>query len=155
MAVERLISFLDQNHTEYKRLKHEKAYSALESAENAHISKNKMVKSVLLKLDGIHNLIVLPSNKKIDLKKLKEVTGSHNIELSVEEEIESIFPDCMTGAIPPLGNLYQIPVITDSLITEQDDIFFEPGSHREILKIAISDYIKLTHPRIAEIHKNN
>ena len=153
MAVRRLLVFLDQNHTEYSTMKHEAAYTALSSANRAHISGHEMVKSILLKLDGVYTLAVLPSTARIDFKKLKEVTGSHIASLAEEDEIETIFPDCTTGAIPPLGNLYHIPVISDNMITEHDDIFFEAGSHREIMKMHMSDYIKLAHPKIAEIHQ--
>ncbi|MBI9097962.1 MAG: YbaK/EbsC family protein [Spirochaetaceae bacterium] len=154
MAVQRLVDFLNQTHTFYSTVKHEPAYSALSSAKSAHISAKEMVKSVLIKLDGSYTLAVLPSNAKIDFKKLKQITGSQNATLAEEEDLETIFPDCTTGAVPPLGNLYHIPVISDSLITCHDEMFFEAGSHREIMKMRISDYLKLTHPKIAAIHRN-
>jgi len=154
MAVQRLLDFLNQNHTYYSTMKHEAAYSALKAAKTAKVPSKEMVKSVLLVLDGSYTLAVLPSSSKIDFKKVKEITGTHNASLADEEELESIFPDCTTGAIPPLGNLYHIPVISDSMITAQRDIFFEAGNHREIMKMHIDDYLKLTHPKIAAIHRS-
>jgi Ala-tRNA(Pro) deacylase len=153
MIVQRLLDYLEQTHTYYSTVKHKAAYTALTSAKSAHISGTEMVKSILVKLDGNYTLAVLPSTSKIDFKKLKEITGSHIATLADEEDLESIFPDCTTGAMPPLGNLYHIPVISDSLITRKQDLFFEAGSHREIMKMHISDYLKLTHPKIASIHR--
>lgn len=153
MVVQRLLNFLEHNHTEFFTVRHKAAYTALSSAKSAHIKSSDMVKSVLLNLDGIYTLAVLPSTSKIDFKKIKEITGSQMAALAEEEELENLFPDCTTGAIPPLGNLYFIPVITDSKIIEKKDIFFEAGSHREIMKIHLSDYLKLTHPKIALIHR--
>ena len=154
MAVQRLLEYLEQNHTFYSTLKHEPAYTALSAAKSAHISSREMVKSVLLKLDGIYTLAVLPSASKIDFKKVKQVTGSQIATLADEEDLESIFPDCTTGAIPPLGNLYHMPVLSDPLITEHEDIFFEAGNHREIMQMHMSDYLKLTHPKIVAIHRS-
>jgi len=154
MIVQRLVDYLEQTHTYYSTVKHTAAYTALSSAKSAHVSVREMVKSVLVKLDGNYILAVLPSISKIDFKKLKEITGSHTATLADEEDLENLFPDCTTGAIPPLGNLYHIPVISDSLVTKQKDLFFEAGSHREIVKMHISDYLKLTHPKIALIHRN-
>lgn len=153
MAVQRLLNYLNQTHTFYSTQRHKPAYTALASAKSAQISGKDMAKSVLLKLDGSFTLAVLPSTAKIDLKKIKEITGSHIAVLADEEDLESAFPDCSVGAIPPMGNLYHIPVITDTVITRHADMFFEPGSHREIMKIHMSDFIRLTHPKIAEIHR--
>lgn len=153
MAVKRLTNFLDQNHTFYSILKHNPAYTPLSSAKEAHISGHEMIKSILLKTDGSFLLAVLKSSEKIDFHKIKEVTGSRSVELAEEEELESLFPDCSPGAIPPLGNLFHIPVITDQDVLDKKDVYFEAGSYREIMKMHLSDYIKLTHPRIAEIHR--
>ncbi|MCP4149374.1 MAG: YbaK/EbsC family protein [bacterium] len=154
MAVQRLVNFLEQNHIVYSTQKHDPAYSAFSSAKTAHVPCREMVKSILLKMDGTYSLVVLPSTSRIDFKKLKEVTGTHSASIADIENLEEMFPDCVTGAIPPLGNLYHLPVITDSQITEHEDMFFEAGNHREIMKINLRDFIKLSHPRIATIHKN-
>ncbi|MBB6482643.1 aminoacyl-tRNA deacylase [Spirochaeta isovalerica] len=154
MAVERLVSFLNQNGTDFRTIRHDPAYSSLSSAKAAHISGREMVKSVLLKADGSYLLVVLPSTEKIDFHRIKEITGSLSVSLADEEEVESIFPDCSPGAIPPLGNLYHMPVITDSDVLEKKDLFFEAGSHREIMRLHMNDFLKLTHPRIATVHRD-
>lgn len=153
MAVMRLLQFLDQNHAHYRTRRHRVAYSALASAKMAEVPKGEMVKTLLLSLDGSYTLAVLPSTKKLDFKKLKEITGSQNASLVREEELEGVFPDCTRGAIPPLGNLYHIPVISDKMIMNHQEIFFEPGSHREVMEIPTRDFLKLTHPRLADIHR--
>lgn len=153
MAVKRLVEYLEQNHAEFTTVRHDPAYTSLSSAKAAHISGRDMVKSVLLKVDGSFLLAVLPCYEKIDFRRVKEATGSQTATLADEEELESMFPDCSPGAIPPLGNLYHMPVITDSDLMGRKDFYFEAGSHREIMKMHLSDYIKLTHPRIATIHR--
>lgn len=153
MAVQRLIEYLEHTNTYFTTIKHDAAYTALSSAKAAHVSGKNMVKSVLIKLETSFMLAVLPSDKKIDFRKIKEITGSQTATLADEEEIEEIFPDCSPGAIPPLGNLYQMAVITDKEILDSQNLFFEPGSHREIMQIHLHDYLRLTHPRIAEIQR--
>ncbi|MDA3810740.1 MAG: YbaK/EbsC family protein [Spirochaetaceae bacterium] len=153
MAVQRLLDFLNQTHTFYSTVKHDPAYTARSSAKSAHIPSKEMVKSVLLLLDGSYILAVLTSSAKIDFKKVKQVTGSHIASLADEDDIESLFPDCTTGAIPPFGNLYHLPVISDVDVQRHKNIFFEAGTHREIMKMFMSDYLKLAHPKIAAIHR--
>lgn len=153
MAVKRLVDYLEHTNTYYTTIRHEAAYTALSSAKAAHVSGRKMVKSVLLKLDESYALAVLPSDKKVDFHRIKELTGSQTAVLADEEDIEEIFPDCSPGAIPPLGNLYHMPVITDKEILDSQSLFFEPGSHREVMKIHLHDFLRLAHPRIAVIHR--
>jgi len=154
MAVERLISFLDQNRAYYSTLRHKPAYTSLSSAKAAHVSCREMVKSVLLKTDGSFLLAVLPSVEKVDFHRIKEITGSQSVTLADEEEVENLFPDCSPGAIPPLGNLYHMPVITDSDILAKEEIYFEAGSYREVMKLHLNDYMRLTHPRVGSIHRS-
>lgn len=154
MAVQRLVDFLNQNHAYYSTIKHKAAYTSLTSAKAAHIPGKEMIKSLLLKLDGSYTLAVLPSEERVDFRKVKEITGSKTVYLAGEEDLEELFPDCSPGAIPPLGNLYHVPVITDSDVLKIEDLYFEPGSHREVMKMHLTDYLKLAHPRIAQIHRD-
>ncbi len=53
--------------------------------------------------------------------------------------------------MPPFGNLYNLPVYVDESLAEDDTIAFNAGSHRELLKLAYSDFAKLTKPRVVKV----
>jgi Ala-tRNA(Pro) deacylase len=81
----------------------------------------------------------------VSLSKLKKLADSQQIELATEREFRHIFPDCETGAMPPLGNLYRVPVYIDQSF-EGRDIVFNAGSHREAIKMHYDDFVSLVEP---------
>jgi Ala-tRNA(Pro) deacylase len=57
-------------------------------------------------------------------------------------EFQELFPDCEVGAMPPFGNLYNLEVWVDQVLTEDKSIVFQAGSHVETLKITKESIIE-------------
>jgi len=66
--------------------------------------------------------------------------------LATEYEFEESFPDCEVGAMPPFGNLYDMPVYVEESLTRDEEIAFNAGSHKELIKLAYRDFERLVHP---------
>jgi Ala-tRNA(Pro) deacylase len=66
-------------------------------------------------------------------------------------EFKSRFPDCETGAMPPFGNLYGMTVLADESLSELDEIAFNAGSHRELVRMSWTDFEKLVRPRMTKL----
>ena len=64
--------------------------------------------------------------------------------------VQTAFPDCETGAMPPFGNLYGIPVYVDETLLEDREIAFNAGSHFELIKMAYKDFERLVKPEVME-----
>ncbi len=71
--------------------------------------------------------------------------------VATEEEFKDRFPGCETGAMPPFGNLYGMPVIVDSNVAADDEIAFNAGSHAEVIRMAYHDFKRLVAPRVMSI----
>jgi Ala-tRNA(Pro) deacylase len=153
MATEKLIKYLDQNHVEYQMSRHSETFTAQETAANSRVKGRDFAKSVVVRLDGELALAVLPAHRKLDLKRLKQITGAKEASLADEEEFAYHFPDCTVGAMPPFGNLYSLKVIADSELLEDETIAFNAGNHTETMKVAARDFYRLVHPRMANIHR--
>ena len=78
------------------------------------------------------------------------MTGVQTAELASEREFKQHFPDCETGAMPPFGNLYGIPVYVDESLAEDREIAFNAGSHFELIKMAYRDFDRLVKPEVME-----
>jgi Ala-tRNA(Pro) deacylase len=144
----KLQNFLDVNRTPYHVLKHHERYTALEIAAALHVAGRDLAKVVVVKADGRYAMAVLPAPWKVDLDQLARAMGVGRVELAKEEEMRDLFRDCEVGAEPPFGNLYGLPVYVDRTLTEDQDIFFEAGSHKEAIKMAYADFERLVHPRV-------
>ncbi|MGA7096002.1 MAG: YbaK/EbsC family protein, partial [Acidimicrobiia bacterium] len=59
-------------------------------------------------------------------------------------------PDCEKGAEPPFGAIYELPMVVDEGL-ENEQITFNAGSHDEAITIARTDYMELTKARVADL----
>jgi len=143
-------AFLDAHGVKYVGISHSKAYTAQGIAAIAHISGREVAKTVIVKLDGDLAMAVLPASYQVDLEALRRATGVREAELATETEFKRHFPDCETGAMPPFGNLYGIPVYVDETLAEDREIAFNAGSHYELIKMAYADFEHLVKPEVME-----
>ncbi len=151
MPLQKLRDFLDQHNTKYILIVHSPAFTAQEVAASAHVPGKQLAKTVILKLDGQMAMCVMPAHKKIDFEKCKEQMNARQVELASEEEFKYAFPECETGAMPPFGNLYDMPVYVCETLANNDDIAFVAGSHRELIKLNYRDFERLVNPKIVRV----
>ena len=148
MPVEALEKFLNENEIRYVCVSHSPAFTAQEIAASAHISGKELAKTVIVELDGVLAMAVLPASHQVDLEALKILTGAEEVSLASEERFGAMFPDCDPGAMPPFGNLYDIPVYAAEALVEDEEIAFNAGSHTELVRLAFADFSRLVAPRI-------
>jgi Ala-tRNA(Pro) deacylase len=151
MSLPRVQDFLDSYRIRYDNIAHSVAYTAQGVAAVAHIPGKELAKTVIVDIDGQLTMLVLPASAQVDMEALARLTNARKVELASEDEFRRRFPDCETGAMPPFGNLYGMPVFADESLTNDDEIAFNAGSHRELIRMAWSDYVWLVHPAIVEL----
>jgi len=148
MPAKKLKEFLDKNKVKYLSIVHSPAYSAMEIAEASHVPGKDLAKTVIVNIDNVMSMVVLPAPLKIDLSKLKSVVGANKAELASEHAFASKFPDCEVGAMPPFGNLYNMPVYVDDDLAKDEEIAFNSGTHSEVIKLKYKDFYKLVKPKV-------
>jgi Ala-tRNA(Pro) deacylase len=148
MPVQRLKEFLDRESVRYVVISHSPAFTAQEIAANAHIPGREMAKTVMVKIDGNIAMAVLPASRHVDFDEMEKVSGARRIELASEAEFRDLFPQCELGAMPPFGNLYNMPVYVALALTEDEDIAFNAGTHRELVRMKYKEYERLVKPTI-------
>jgi Ala-tRNA(Pro) deacylase len=151
MPTKKLKHFLDANGIRYITLTHSPAYTCQEIAARAHISGKELAKSVMVKIDGKMAMVVLPASHRVDFELLKDVTGANYLSLATETEFRNFFPECEPGAMPPFGNLYGMDVYVADILSDDEEIAFNAGSHTELIRMAYSDFERLVRPRIVHI----
>ena len=152
MPLKRLQQYLEENHVSYELIPHPETMTAQETAAATHISGKEMAKSVVVGIDGKWAMVVLPASDSLDMEKLRRVTGAGEVKLASEDDLQMIFQDCELGAMPPFGNLYDLPVFVDEHLREDSRIAFNAGSHRELMRMPYDDFERLTNPVVASVH---
>jgi len=148
--MQKLKTYLDDNNIDYMITNHSPAYTARETAASTQVPRREFAKVIMAKLDGRNVMVVLPASRHVDLKKLAATAAAKHAELTDELEFKKLFPDCEAGAMPPFGNLYDLPVYADAMLAEDDDISFNAGTHTQIIRMAYKDYERLVQPVVAD-----
>lgn len=146
MPVNRLKQYLDDNNVRYVAVDHSPAYTAQEIAKRAHIKGDQLAKTVIINIDGILAMVVLPASWRIRWDRFGNAMGTDFITLADEEEFVDHFPGCEIGAVPPIGKLFDMNVYMHEVLRDHHEIAFSAGTHSEIVKMDVQDYIRLTEP---------
>jgi Ala-tRNA(Pro) deacylase len=146
----RLIDCLNENKAQYEILRHPEAVTAQRIAQAEHVKGRHHAKVVIAESGDQHLMIVLPADHQIDLEKAEKTTGKA-VSLGKEQEFKSLFADCAIGAMPPFGNLYNLPTYVDKQLAAQDYIVFEAGTHTDAIKMSYRDYEKIVKPKVADL----
>lgn len=146
--LKRLTQFLDNNNTRYVVVIHSPAFTAQEIAARAHVPGRELAKTVMAKVDGVMTMLVLPASSMVNFTTLRQELSAGRAELATEAEFKGLFPECEVGAMPPFGNLFGIPVVVDRALLEDEEIAFNAGTHKELVRLAYADFARLVEPRI-------
>jgi Ala-tRNA(Pro) deacylase len=148
MPARKLKEFLDEHNVKYLAIMHSTAYTAQEIASLAHIKGRDMAKTVIVKIDDQMAMVVLPASYHVDLSALKAAATAKTVALASESEFRGRFPECETGAMPPFGNLYGMPVFVEKTLTKDKEIAFNAGTHSELIRLSYEDFARLVQPKV-------
>ena len=149
MIAKTLRNHLEERGVRYRTIAHSPAFTAQGAAHRAHIHGRQFAKTVVVFIDGNPAMMVLPADQRIGVQNLRTLAGTEDIRLAHEDEFRSHFPDCELGALPPFGNLYDMPTYAAPELAECEEIIFNAGNHAELVRMRWSDYEEDVQPRIA------
>jgi len=130
---------------------HPAAYTAQEVAAEEHVSGDILAKVVIVRAKDQYAMCVLPASYKLDLAKVAKKLRVKSVRLADEAEMAKLFPDVEVGSEPPFGKLYELPTLVDEHLAEDDEIVFQAGSHRQVIRMKYADYAALAEPTVADL----
>jgi Ala-tRNA(Pro) deacylase len=143
-----LAEFLHQNQVQYTHTEHPLAYTAREVAAAEHVPAREVAKTVVFLSEQGYGMAVLPADSVVDLEQLRLDLGLNRLRLATEAELGELFPGCELGAMPPLGNLFGLPVYVDDRMAGEDLIACNAGTHRDVIHMHFRDFLRLVNPAI-------
>lgn len=146
----KLAKHLNERKIPYRTSCHPEAFTALQSAQAAHVPPAMFAKNVLVNADGRLWMVVLPATERVDMPLLRKCLDARKTRLAGESEFAPLFSDCDIGAMPIFGSLYGIPVLLCGELADHEEIAFTAGTHRDIVRIRVSDYLREESPRVFE-----
>ena len=143
---------LEENKVDYQLLEHGPVFTSEEAARIRGTKMEEGAKAIVFAADKKPILIVVPGDKKVDIKTFKENYRIRDLRLLKPEEVKELTV-LEIGAIPPFGNVMGLPTYADFGITEKDRIVFNAGSHTRSVKMKAKDFIRLSNPIIGNFAK--
>lgn len=137
-----LQQYLDDQGIEYDVMTHRKTGSSSGTAEASHIPGDRLAKGVVVKSRKGYLLVILPTSRMLNLEELASRL-KQPVKLATEEELSLLFPDCDTGAVPPIGAAYGLSAVVDESLEGQEDIYFEGGDHRTLVHLSGTEFHRL------------
>ncbi len=147
----KLREYLDRNHVQYEVMSHRQAFTAQEVAAAEHIPGKELAKVVMLRSGKEFLMVVLAAPYRVDLKRAQVVLGKSDLVLATEQEFAGLFPQCEPGAMPPFGNLYDLPVYVDESLTKDDAIVFNAGTHTQTVRMKFADFTRTVQPKVVAV----
>jgi Ala-tRNA(Pro) deacylase len=127
-----LQEYLSDEKIDYEVMTHERTSSSLRTAEASHIPGDCLAKGVVLTREGGCVMVVVPASHKVQLDVIEQMLHCP-VGMASEDEVNSIFPDCEPGAIPPIAAAYGLDCIVDDSLDHVADIYLEGGDHRSLI----------------------
>jgi Ala-tRNA(Pro) deacylase len=148
---QRVQAYLRTHHVDFEVQRHHRAFTAQAVAATEHLPGQQMAKAVMVVADGKLRMLVLPASLRVDEERAASALNAHHVRLAQEDEFTPVFQDCDVGAMPPLGNLYGVPVYVDSALAEEERITFQAGTHTETISLKYADFERLVSPTVTDL----
>lgn len=145
---------LDDNKISYQKYNHPPTKTSEESAKYRGVSLKIGAKAILLKDKKGFLIAVVPADRRLDSKKLKKVLQSKKLRFSTEEELKEL-TGCDKGSLPPFGSFFNLKIIADKALFEEEEIAFNAGSLENSIKMKTKDYTDLVNPQKEDISVSN
>ncbi|MBS3166206.1 hypothetical protein J4444_03730 [Candidatus Woesearchaeota archaeon] len=141
---------LDSQQISYEIKDHPAVRTSQEAAQARGESLQIGAKALLVKDDTRFVLLILPAHLKLDTKKAKKVLNSRNLRFATPEELMQLV-QVEKGAVPPFGPLFEVEMIVDHKLFENEFIAFNAGSLETSIKMRTQDYKRIINPRVEDI----
>ncbi|MCL5438495.1 MAG: NUDIX domain-containing protein [Patescibacteria group bacterium] len=148
-----IINLLEANKIAFELIEHEPVYTSEQAAKVRGLSLKEGAKSLLLKAGDGFVLAVLPGNRKLDSKKLKNLLKVKDLRFATSEEVKKTM-GCEIGACYPIGVIIGLKPFIDSSFLNTEIISFNPGVHAKSIKMNLRDFLKLADHEIKDISKD-
>jgi Cys-tRNA(Pro) deacylase len=145
----KVTDYIDEQKIPYRLKYHSKpVFTSEEAAIERGVRLSQVVKTMLLGAGDFVVIAVVPSHKRLDIKKLKKITGNKNLQLMDKEVIEQK-TGLTVGAVSPVGSgLKSLPIFGDPSVFDEEFLDISSGDpmaglelHRDALKGLLKEAI--------------
>jgi len=143
-----IITWLEEQNITFKTLHHPPTYTSEQSAEYRGEDLSVGAKAIVYKIEKTFYLFVMPADRKLDTKKIKQYFKEQGLKakktrFATSEELMEM-TDLVPGSVPPFGApILALELFIDEAILQNEKVAFNAGSLTDSVIMAREDYLKV------------
>jgi Ala-tRNA(Pro) deacylase len=145
----RLMELLDGAEAEYRVVEHEPVFTSEQAAQERGTALEEGAKALVVKADDDYHNLVISAAERVDNAKLRAILGTRRIRFARPEELHEL-TGCWPGAVPPFGQLFDLPTLLDRSLAEMQQVSFNAGSHTVSVVMPGEDFRRALDARMAD-----
>lgn len=149
----RIVDEIKSAEIDFEPYTHEAVHTSEEAANVRNTPLSEGAKALLLYADGKPIMVVIPGNRKLDMKSFKSLYHIRDLRMATPEEVESV-TGVTIGAVPPFGKIFGIPLYMDTSVRHNSHVSFNAGLHTQSIRMSESGYEKVANPTVGEFSKD-
>ncbi|MBI3627075.1 YbaK/EbsC family protein [Candidatus Uhrbacteria bacterium] len=142
---------LDDNKISYKAIKHKTVYTAHDMASTMKARLDDVLKTVVIKTDKDHIMVVVPASFLLDLKKLAKVLKAKKVQIAQEGVMKELFK-VEPGNIAPFA-IHEVPILADKAVAKMKKVLARAGSYEDSVELKAKDWLAVAGATMADIGK--
>ena len=146
-------NYLLKQKIKHEVLEHKTVFTTYDLAQTLKRKLSEVAKTIVVKVDKAHALVVLPASHKVDFKLLKKITGAKQVEIDRENVMVKLFK-VKPGALSAFhGKLGKLPVYVDKAVMKAQKIVVQAGSYEQSLHLKSKDFLKAIGGKLGKFAK--
>jgi len=151
-VTKRITELLRAKGMDFEKLEHVPVTTS-DAAAGARASRlSQGAKAIVVKADDRYYHLIISAAVRLDNKKLRKILGTRRARFARAEELMEL-TGCLPGAVPPFGNIFDLPVLMDDALLSEEIVYFNCGSHTVSLRMSCSDLVAATEAQVENFHK--
>jgi Cys-tRNA(Pro)/Cys-tRNA(Cys) deacylase len=146
-----LEAYLEENGIWHQFIEKEETVHTADASVATGINLHRITKNLVSKTrEGEYALLVVPGDRRVNLKAAAKVLGTKNVRLMPFSEAEAIsgYPP---GGTPSIGHKTPMRVIVDEDLVGFETFYCGGGTRDRLLELRVSDVKRLTGAIVAKI----
>jgi len=156
-VVSKILRILQENNCWHETFEHEPVRTSEEAARTRPgYTLHQGAKAIIVRAKGPETrfvMLVLPADLRFDNPKVKAILNAKDIRFASEEEVLQLTGGVQPGAVPPFGNLFNLHVVADPSLFENEKIVFNAGDRTFSVAMKSEDFRKIVSPQVSTFAK--
>ncbi|MCL4200054.1 aspartate--tRNA ligase [Patescibacteria group bacterium] len=149
---ERIVGDIKALKLAFEPYEHEAVHTSEDAAKIRNTPLHEGAKALVLYADEKPVMVVVPGNRKLDMKAFKSLYHIRDLRMATPAQVEEV-TGVTIGAVPPFGHIFGIPAYMDAAFKENSHVSFNAGLHTHSIRMSEKDYEKMAKPTIGEFSK--